>query len=85
VSRGWGQTFLVAPSDRTRGNGHELKHKKFQLNRRKNFFCEGDRALEQAARGAVKSPCLEIFKTHPDAGSPRAVCTDLHWQASGTR
>jgi len=43
--------FLVVPSDRTRGNGHKLKHRKLQLNMRKNFFTEGDGALAQAAQG----------------------------------
>jgi len=30
--------FSVVPSDRTRDNRHKLKHRKFQLNMRKNFF-----------------------------------------------
>jgi len=55
----------VVPSDRTRGNGYEPKHRKFQLNTRKNFITL--RVMEHWNRlpgGAVESPSLEIFKTH---------------------
>jgi len=30
--------FSVVPNNRISSNGHELKHRKFQLNMRKNFF-----------------------------------------------
>ena len=53
--------FPVVPSDRTRGNGHKLKH-------RKNFFPL--RVMEhwnRLPRGAVESPSLEIFQTYLDA------------------
>jgi len=38
--------FSVMPSDRTRGNGHKLKHRKIHLNMRS----ESDGALEQVAQ-----------------------------------
>jgi len=75
--------FSVVPSNRTRGGGHKLKQRKFQLNMRKNFFTL--RVAEHWTRvpiEVVESP-LEIFKTCLDAVLCSLLWVTLHWQGVG--
>jgi len=71
----------VVASNRTRGNGHKLKHRKFQLNMKKNFFTlRVTEHWSRMPREVVGSPSLETFKTHLD----KVLCsllwvTGLDW------
>lgn len=46
---GRARLFPVALSDRSRGSGHKLEHRKFHTNMRKKLF-ESDGAVEQVAQ-----------------------------------
>jgi len=57
----------MVPSNKTRGNGHKLKQRKFHLNMRKNFFTlRVTEHWNRLPREAVDSLSLEIFKTRLD-------------------
>ena len=61
------RVFSAVASDRTRGNGPELKHSKFLLNTRKHFRTEGVvEQWSQFATEAVESPSLKAFKARLD-------------------
>jgi len=50
-----------------RGNRHKLKHRKFPLNMRKNFFTlRVTEHWNRLPRGVVESPSLDIFKPRLD-------------------
>jgi len=59
--------FSVVPNNRTRGIKHKLRHEKFHLNMRKNFFpLRVTEHWNRLPEAVVDSSTLELFKTHLD-------------------
>jgi len=78
--------FSAVPNNRTRGNGHKLKHRKFQLKMRKNFFpLRVTEHWNRLPREVVDSPSPEIFKTLLDAVLCSLLWVTLLRQGGWTR
>lgn len=63
------ELVIMMPSDRTRSNGHKIKHRRLSLNTRKHFFTV--RAAKHWNRLLNKfwsSSSLKIFKSHIEQG-----------------
>ena len=73
----------VVPRDRTRNNGHKLKHRTFPLNMRKHFFTvRVIKHWHRSPREMVESPSLSIFKSHLAMGWGNQLgwpCLSLGW------
>lgn len=53
--------FIMIPSDRTKGNGQKMEHKKLHMNMRKKLhYFEGARALEQCCTEKLISLSRDI-------------------------
>jgi len=58
----------VVPSDRTRGDGHKSKYRRFHINIRENFVAvRVVKHLSRLHREVAESPSLKICKSQLDA------------------
>lgn len=69
----------MVPSDKTRGNGHKPKYRKFWLNMRNlySFTVRVTKHWNRLPRVVVESLSLEIVKTRLDAILCNAHCMTL--------
>jgi len=73
VQRGQSPLLSVVPSDRTKGNGQKLTHRRFCLYSRKHFvYWEGDRALAQNDEGGCRVSVLGDIQK-PSGRGPRQL------------
>jgi len=57
--------FSAMPSNRTKGTGHKLEHRKFHTTLKKNISMRVTEHWNKLPKLVVESP-LVVFKTHPD-------------------
>jgi len=66
----------VVLSARTRGSGHKLKHRRFPLNIKKHFYCEGGQALAEVAQRSCGISILGGVQKAPGHGPGQPAVGD---------